>query len=259
MADIRGVLFDVYGTLFSSSSGDIGVAQEQSKTDCFRQSLSQIGCSADPRLIEASFFRAIKETHNTHRARGAEYPEVRIEEIWRSILAEHACVDSLDQFVCLKAAVEYESCANPVAPMPGARRTIDHLAGKCEILGIVSNAQIFTRYLFDAYLGSSIEELGIPESNCAWSYEIGEAKPSTRIFLPLLGMINKKFGIEPQNLLYVGNDMLNDVSTAEACECRTALFAGDARSLRMRQRHPECVALEPDIILTRLEQLESVI
>ena len=259
MPEIRAVLFDVYGTLFSSASGDIGVAQGQSKTDCFRQTLSQIGCSVEAEKVETAFFRAIEEAHKTQIAVGAEHPEVRIEKIWHRILNEIACVDAADPLFDLRAAVEYESLANPVSPMPGLEQTIEYLARSCDVLGIVSNAQVFTRYLFDAYLDQRIEDLGIPEHLCAWSYNIGEAKPSTRIFLPLLQMLNDEFAIAPEHVLYVGNDMLNDVFTSKACGCRTALFAGDARSLRLRLDRPEWASLKPDIVLTRLEQLEAII
>ena len=45
-----------------------------------------------------------------------------------------------------------------------------------------------------------------------------------------------KNGVAPGEVLYVGNDMLNDVYAAGQVGFRTALFAGDQRSLRMRQR-----------------------
>ena len=36
---------------------------------------------------------------------------------------------------------------------------------------------------------------------------------------------------------------------------RTALFAGDARSLRMRETDPRVNGVDPDIVLTDLDQL----
>jgi putative hydrolase of the HAD superfamily len=53
----------------------------------------------------------------------------------------------------------------------------------------------------------------------------------------------------------VGNDMLNDIYPAKKLGFQTALFAGDARSLRLRTDDPRCRNLSADLILTDLEQL----
>jgi putative hydrolase of the HAD superfamily len=48
---------------------------------------------------------------------------------------------------------------------------------------------------------------------------------------------------------------LNDVFAASQVGFRTALFAGDARSLRRRDQDPRCAGATPDVILTELTQL----
>ena len=53
----------------------------------------------------------------------------------------------------------------------------------------------------------------------------------------------------------VGNDVRNDLLGARAAGLRTALFAGDARSLRLRRDDPRCAAVCPDLVLTHLSQL----
>ena len=62
-------------------------------------------------------------------------------------------------------------------------------------------------------------------------------------------------GVSPHAVLYVGNDMLNDMLPAAAAGFQTALFAGDARSLRLRETDPRCIDVSPDIVLTDLSQL----
>ncbi len=60
----------------------------------------------------------------------------------------------------------------------------------------------------------------------------------------------------PANLtLYAGNDMLNDIYPAKQAGFNTALFAGDARSLRLRKNTPECKNLSADLVITDLIQL----
>jgi len=60
-------------------------------------------------------------------------------------------------------------------------------------------------------------------------------------------------------VLYVGNDVRNDVAPARSCGCRTALFAGDRRSLRERSDEPDCAGVRADVTLTALEQLPRVL
>jgi putative hydrolase of the HAD superfamily len=49
--------------------------------------------------------------------------------------------------------------------------------------------------------------------------------------------------------------MLNDIYPAKNTEFKTALFAGDSRSLRLRQEDKRCEDLLPDIVITDLIQL----
>ena len=61
--------------------------------------------------------------------------------------------------------------------------------------------------------------------------------------------------IAPEEALYVGNDMLNDILPACKLGFHTALFAGDARSLRRRDGDGQLEAVAPDLVLTELGQL----
>ena len=65
----------------------------------------------------------------------------------------------------------------------------------------------------------------------------------------------KRRGIAPAQVLLVGNDMLNDVLPAWKTGMRTALFAGDERSLRLREGDPRLDVFGPDLVLTDLGQL----
>jgi putative hydrolase of the HAD superfamily len=49
--------------------------------------------------------------------------------------------------------------------------------------------------------------------------------------------------------------MLNDMLPAYAEGFQTALFAGDKRSLRLREDDPRCKNLSPDLVITDLRQL----
>jgi putative hydrolase of the HAD superfamily len=49
--------------------------------------------------------------------------------------------------------------------------------------------------------------------------------------------------------------MLNDIYPARKAGFTTALFAGDKRSLRLRQDDPRCANISADLVITDLYQL----
>ena len=227
----------------SGYSGDLGGAGER-------------GVRLFPEKIEAS--------HERRRQDGVEHPEVDIREIWQAVVSDLADDGLLDRNPSPDAAailsVEYECRVNPVWPMPSAKETLAALRRKGKVLGIVSNAQFFTPLLFRAFsFGESMNAIGFAPSLCIWSCEALEAKPSVRLFGQAAETLREEYGILPESVLYVGNDCLNDIRPAAEAGCKTALFAGDARSLRLRKGEPGCSPAKPDAIVTELSQLAQVV
>jgi len=260
LPDIRAVLFDVYGTLFISASGDIAAGELDEDTQAFRTALHEAGLSGQlgDREIPGPevMLDAIRASHARSREQGIEYPEVDILAIWREVLSGLAGPVSEQALRVL--AIEYECRVNAVWPMPGADQTLKTLGGRGLSLGIVSNAQFYTPLMFQALLGASPTELGIAPGHCAWSYESGEAKPATGLFRRVLEPLEEHHGISPAQVLYVGNDRLKDIWPAASLGCQTALFAGDRRSLRLRENDGRCAATEPDLIITDLRDLTRI-
>ena len=226
---IRAVLFDLYGTLFVSGAGEVGATTET---------------STDPRLLDA-----IRSRHEAARAAGVDHPEIDIQEIWRELLGGDAALAKT-------RAVDYEWRVNPVWPMPGAGEVLRALRDRGLLLGIVSNAQFFTPPLFEALLGEDAASLGFDPDACAWSYVLGRAKPSPLVYRHAMKAWAQR-GIRPGEILMVGNDMRNDVLAAAGCGLRAALFAGDARSLRLRGG--STADAPPDVVLTDLGQLPPLL
>jgi putative hydrolase of the HAD superfamily len=156
----------------------------------------------------------------------------------------------------MEFALRYECLVNPVYPMPSLGFVLEDVQNAGLSMGIVSNAQFFTPLLFEAFLGKGIKELGFAEELCVFSFLVGEAKPSARLFeIPRDILLDR--GIDPESILYVGNDMLNDILCAKDAGFRTALFAGDSRSLRLREGDGRVRDCEPDWIITSLDQLQA--
>ena len=250
---LKAILFDIYGTLFVSGSGDVGVAEELA-TERFRQSNALEAWRAHYRIswsVEQTtrkLWAAIRQEHARLKATGVDYPEVKIDRIWQGILGW----SDLDRVRRLAQA--YECIVNPTYPMPGLDHVLRTLRSRGLRMGIVSNAQFFTPYLFQTFLGATTETLGFARELTLYSYRFGWAKPSRRLF-DLAVQRLKKHNIGPESVLYVGNDMRNDIRPAGEVGLQTALFAGDRRSLRQRTDDPTLQGHAPDLVITELRQL----
>jgi putative hydrolase of the HAD superfamily len=121
-------------------------------------------------------------------------------------------------------------------------------------MGVVSNAQFYTPFLFNRFLNSDMEDLGFHPDLIFFSYKFGYAKPSTFLFREAIERL-KSSDIRADSVLYIGNDMLNDIYPAKTVGFSTALFAGDTRSLRLREGNPSCKNISADIVITDLIQL----
>ena len=255
---IRAYLFDIYGTLFVSASGDIaalgeglsaGEGNSPEEEERIRSLLEPFGKDASPADLTELFTRAVKAEHAKLRA-GTDWPEIDVRKIWANIL--HISEDA-----AAEPALRFELAVNPVYPMPGLAQMLESLKETRAPLGIVSNAQFFTPLLFKAFLGAAPRELGFLPELCVYSWCEGEAKPSPRLF-DKAAFALRDLGLSPGEALYLGNDMRNDIWGAHQAGFRTALFAGDSRSLRLRRDEERCAALNPNFIVKSLAEISDI-
>ena len=262
---VRGVLFDVYGTLLVSGSGEVGTARQSARDDAFTAALTAVGLPPQGPVTPAleHSFDLIEQQHAEGRSRGIEYPEIDILVIWAAVLEKlHAdgVIDRIpgDRGQLARLAVEYEARSNPVWPMPGLAECLSRIAESDLALGIISNAQFYTRELFPAFLDRSTDACGFEPDLQICSYEHGVGKPGIELYRLVAERLAKR-RIEPPEVLYVGNDMLNDIMPAAQVGFRTALFAGDQRSLRLREGDQRVDGIRPDLVLTQLSDLNECI
>jgi putative hydrolase of the HAD superfamily len=196
----RAVLFDIYGTLLSSAAGEL---------------------HPDPELRDL--------IAQAHAASPHPFPEIDIREIHAALHPELG-PGEIEAF-----AFAHEKSANPVTPMPGAAETLRQLAAKGILLGLISNAQFYTVPILEEALGFDLTEVGIDPDLCCFSYHERRAKPDPFLFEIVRDKLARR-GIPAAEALYIGNDVRNDIDPARATGFRTALFAGDIDSLRLRGR-----------------------
>ncbi|MFP4247177.1 MAG: HAD family hydrolase [Halochromatium sp.] len=264
LAEIQAVLFDIYGTLLISASGDIGLSGEQARAPRLGEILGAAELDAS-RLTEAqrqldlgAYLEAGIQTRQAQaRSHGIRYPEIDILALWETLLAGAGLQPTPQQVQ--RIALEYECRINPVWTMPGVADLLAALRQRGLAMGIVSNAQFYTPLILEALLGAPPEILGLDPALSVWSYVLGEAKPSTRPYEIALAGLAQAHGLRPHQVLYVGNDRRNDIWPAGQLGMRTALFAGDARSLRLYEQDRTLAGVAPDRVLTALAQIPRIL
>lgn len=260
LPQIKAVLFDIYGTLFVNRSRQGDTAELERANQAIREALAAVGWNGDriPHAAADRLVAMIGVVHAAARKRGISHPEVDIEEIWRLTLRTlrddaPQAAPQLDAEQIRQLAVEFECRVNPVWPMPHAAWCLKTLHEAGLQLGVLSNAQFYTKELFPALLGGTPRDFGMARELQFYSYEFGFAKPGLQLHAAARAALHA-LNIRPAETLCVGNDMVNDIATAAQLGFRTALFAGDLQSLRAETPF-ECDVVVPDIILTDLAQI----
>ncbi|MDX1565273.1 MAG: HAD family hydrolase, partial [Phycisphaeraceae bacterium] len=230
LPDIRAVVFDVYGTMLVSGCGELGSAVAADRSQSAQEALAELGWKPAPESGAACVRQLVEQIgldHDKIRRQGIEHPEVDIREIWQQVLRhlESERLVSEPPNASMEAmAIAYECRVNPVWPMPHLGRALQAIRGSGLTLGIISNAQFFTPWLIEHLLGESLDRIGFKPNHCLWSYRLREAKPSVHLYHDMSGRMEP---IRPEQVLYIGNDMRNDIRPAAQAGMRTALFAGD--------------------------------
>jgi putative hydrolase of the HAD superfamily len=257
---VRAVLFDIYGTLLISASGDIDAAGQVDKAAALQAALGSTGLGnhRKPQQGIADLTAQIQQSHERSSQRGIEDPEVEIREIWRSVADQWYSARDLPRPISdgqiEQLALDYELRVNPVWPMPGAVQCMQQLRDGRLALGLVSNAQFFTPILARVLWGHSLADLGLDESLRFYSFAFGQAKPGVFLYEQAVEALGRR-GVAAHETLYVGNDMLKDIFPAQQVGFRTALFAGDARSYRPRDGDPRVEKIQPDLVINALIEL----
>ncbi len=267
---IKAVIFDIYGTLLISSSGDID--QASLKVENMEKALKagNYNIGKNPTEIAAFILRLlpekIKENQQEIKEKGHPFPDIDIFKVWDAMLqdVQQAGLLSLNGSESVTDTIfVFEVLSNKVFPMPGMKDVLTELSRKKIPLGIVSNAQFYTPVLMNYFLsGNFSQEQDInffdPELS-VFSYKELRGKPDVSLFHKLVPVLENKYNIDVSETIFVGNDMLKDIYTAHNAGLKTVLFAGDERSLRLREDDERVKGIFPDFIITDLKQLLEII
>ncbi|WP_297098677.1 HAD family hydrolase [uncultured Draconibacterium sp.] len=267
---IKAVIFDIYGTLLISSSGDID--QASLNKDNMRAAMEAGGFDFSGCKEETCSFLLdqlqvqVKKQHEELKTKGHPYPDVDIFNVWKNMF-EAAQTEGLLKLsgdeTWEDTIMVFELLSNRVYPMPGMKEVLLEIKKLGIPMGIVSNAQFYTPIIMNYFLTgefSTDQHIDLFEEDLSvYSFKELRAKPDTALFEKFIPVLNSKYNIEPSEAIFVGNDMLKDVYTATKAGLRTVLFAGDERSLRLREDDPRVKGMFPDFIIKDLQQLLKII
>jgi putative hydrolase of the HAD superfamily len=273
-SNIKSVVFDIYGTLLISASGDIDKAEMTTSILKNTFNMLNIKLLQDTNTNEEAILSAIlqklvstvKEDHEKSREDGVLYPEVDILKVWERVLKfaqENKFIEYEYKINISHLTFIFEFFSNPIYPMPAMKEVILQLNKKGIPLGIISNAQFYTPVILNYFINNYYSEDDIvsyfePDLT-VFSYKKLKSKPDESLFSEIIPVLDHKYDITPDEVLFVGNDILKDIYPAKQVGFRTALFAGDKRSYRIRSDNPELAGIKPDYLITDLEQILKIV
>ena len=275
LGNARVVLWDIYGTLFATRAGDLesSLKTPEAMLAAFLKTAGKFGFwrgvpdTEDISLwFRERYLGQIESVHQKKKGEGIPYPEVRIEEIWEQIIAileENGFRAGEEQrrLLPFRTALYFEIAFQQVTFYRGAVETLLKLKKSGLRQGIVSNAQFYTPLLLEYFLRefsnkgriSSFKDI-FDEDLVSFSYQLGRSKPDPLIFDPVLKELDSE-GIDRDEIIYVGNDMLNDVYLASSLGIKTVLFAADRNSLKKCRGDERVEKACPDAVITDYTQL----
>jgi len=270
---IKAFIFDVYGTLLISASGDID--ESIFSTDNIYRALNSAGIQVDSSVKDQAmllaevleeFRQTVRDYHDKERTEELPFPEVDVLQIWEKIILTREKQNQLvlDGPLCIKCfTFVFEVLSNRIYPMPGMKELLNQLSAQSYPLGIVSNAQFYTPVIMNFFLHDTISEdeavSPFDPDLTIFSYKYMRSKPDMFLFELLKEQCKRKYDLFADEILFIGNDMYRDIYPAFLAGFKTALFAGDTKSLRLRQEKPELKKIVPDYIITDLMQLITIL
>jgi hypothetical protein len=269
---LRGIFWNLYGTLLLIAEGDLkfestndfmmNVALDKTIQE-FKMWASMSrkpGQSADYAVNEARMLPSAQE----------KYPELLTERIWESIVKrlfqkeykfDLAFYGSLNEYA-KKIAYFFHASLQGCGAFPNAARTVRSIAAAGLVQGVYADAQCFSMAQLQEALKKQDESCTIdtliPPAFRALSFDSKGRKPSPVFRDRFMGMLETR-GLEPFEVLYVGNDMNRDIIPLKQLGVHTALYVGDRNSVVATADQLKDDATRPDLLLTDLSQLELLL
>lgn len=224
MNSIRVVICDVYRTIL-----DVLPPPPDAATRWRELAAMVPGLVEPPRLEDVSVRcrEIVARDHAAAHERGIHFPEV----IWPDVMLRALPpLASLDISVREEFMIRHIQLLREVALASGVTEFLRACCERGWPLGIASNAQHYTLHELESALGSVGLSSSIFDPDLVvWSFRSGFSKPDPHVFQILAARLASR-GIEPAEILMIGDRCDNDIEPARAFGWRTALIGPDGTS-----------------------------
>jgi putative hydrolase of the HAD superfamily len=193
---IKGILFDLYGTL-------IDIETDESMDEIYRgiaHYLTYQGVHVNRREVRDGYYRIMKQ----YREESCEeYPEIDVELIWNAFLEQEGMKGSSQRRDLSRILAQFYRgiSRKRLQPYPDVKRVLDRLQTRYR-MALISDAQ-------PSYALPEIKAVGLDGyfDPIIISADYGFRKPDSRLFRYSLDIMH----LTPAEVIYVGNDMYRDI------------------------------------------------
>ena len=242
MRAIKGILFDLYGTL-------IDIETDESRDDIYRgiaHYLTYHGVYRHRWEVRDRYYQIMKQQKEIG---GEEYPEIDVEAIWNTFLEqEGVTADHERRKLALILAQIYRGLSrNRLQLYPDVKKVLDELRPAYR-LALVSDAQ--TCYALPEMKAVGLDGYFNP---IIISSHFGFRKPDTR----LIGKALDGLKLGPTEVICVGNDMYRDIYGASRLGLKAIFIDSNQGAKSHENVTPDYFAHRFVDVLSGLETLQS--
>jgi putative hydrolase of the HAD superfamily len=244
---VRGLIFDINGTLTD-------IHTNEWHDDVYRvisNLFSYQGIALAPAAIKDLYFQIMKEQK---AASGERYPEFDAVGIFRELITRSSTdftrrlpPEKLEQLPRLFAETHRAASLYRLQLYDGVKNTLEQLFPKYR-LAIVSDGQT-------AYAVPELNAVGLLGyfGHVIVSGNLGYRKPDRRLFERALTAME----MEPSEVVFVGNDMYNDVYGAQQLGMKTVFFRSNQGLQKKEGVNPDYIIYNFPEVLNALRFFEE--
>jgi putative hydrolase of the HAD superfamily len=239
---IKGVLFDLYGTL-------IDISTDESMEEIYRgiaHFLTYYGVYLHRGEVRDRYYQIMKQQKEACRE---ECPEIDVEAIWREFLGREGVKDApAREKLALVLAHLYRGISRKRLQLyPDVKRILDELRPVYR-LAIVSDAQ-------PCYALPEMKAVGLDGyfDPIIISVQYGFRKPDQRLTAKALDSMN----LTPSEVIFVGNDMYRDIYGAGRLGIRTIYVESNQGEKYHEKTTPDYIAHRFEDVLTAVAAIAS--
>ncbi len=236
---IRGILFDLYGTL-------INIDTDENMEDIYRaiaHFFTYIGADMRRWDLRELYYEIMKKQR---ALTGELYAEINVVGIWKEIMHRRGIrVPDEEKIAVYLAQMHRGISRKRIQLYSDVGRVLDTLKQRFP-LALVSDAQ-------SCFSIAEMKILGIHDffKPIIISGDYGYRKPDPRLFLQALDAL----GLRPEEAIYVGNDMFRDMFGARQLGIKTIFFKSNQGEQIYKNIEPDYIVYNFKEVLTGVDFL----